>query len=157
MKPRLGVVVLAFSVLVFDKTGAASPQNTAGQTPAFVPSARTDSHRTLGRAGVGGIVLFSVAYGLALTVPLQRSFSGDSGVLAVPIAGPALAIGCRLEGVNYWGLIFDQVGQLGGVALVAADLFSTQGAWPPTSARVGTPSIQREVGAAPLFSYSTSF
>jgi hypothetical protein len=157
MRSRLGAGMLAFSVLVFGKTVAASPRNTVTTAPTSVPSARTNDGRTFGRAGVGGIVLFSVAYGLALSVPLQRGFSGESGLLAVPIAGPALAVGCRLDGVNYWGLILDQVGQLGGVALVAADLFGTQGAWPPASARMGTFSIQRGIISAPMFGYSTLF
>jgi hypothetical protein len=157
MRTRLGAGMLAFSLLVFDKTVAASPRNTVTTPPTFVPSPRTNEGRALGRAGVGGIVLFSVAYGLALSLPLQRSFSGDSGLLAIPIAGPALALGCRLDGVNYWGLIFDQVGQLGGLALVAADFFSTQEAWPPTSARMGTPSIRHGSIGAPVFGYSTLF
>jgi hypothetical protein len=71
-------------------------------------------------------------------------------MLAVPVAGPTLAIAYRLEGVSYWGLVMDQIGQLGGLTLVTADLLSD-----PTS--IGSARHLQVSGAPPAILYSTRF
>ncbi len=88
-------------------------------SPASAPQPSTHAS-TMPRAIAGGAVLFAVAYGLALYVPLRDDFSGESDWLAVPVAGPTIAMARGIENVNYWGLAIDQIGQLGGLTLIVA-------------------------------------
>lgn len=71
------------------------------------------------RPRVGGIVLFSASYGLALAAPLGSGFSNGREWLAVPAFGPMLGIALRAD-VPPWALVLDEVGQVGGLLLTLA-------------------------------------
>jgi hypothetical protein len=74
--------------------------------------------RAVPRAVTGGALVFGVAYGLALYLPARDGFEQQRGWLAVPFVGPSLAMANEITDVSYWGLAFDQIGQLGGGALM---------------------------------------
>lgn len=58
-----------------------------------------------------GVILLGLGYAIALSVPVQKNFSGDSGRLAVPLLGPWLSN-------PSWGWALDGLVQLGGMAFM---------------------------------------
>jgi hypothetical protein len=117
-----------FAALLFCSAPAGAEQKPL--TPS-VPTRSTHS-----RAVTGGALLFGVAYGIALYLPIKQRFEGDATWLAVPFAGPFAAMTDKPDDVAYAGLAFDGIAQLGGAVLFAAGLAQDHASMRSISLRV---------------------
>jgi hypothetical protein len=71
-----------------------------------------------GRALGGGLLLFGGGYGAALWIAASERFDAGSSWLAIPLAGPWLALGQGSE-VYPWALALDGVLQTSGALLTS--------------------------------------
>jgi hypothetical protein len=73
------------------------------------------------RALAAGMVLLGVGYALALSVPIAKDWEGQTGWLAVPLAGPWIALGSGwdLERPSAEVIALDGVVQASGGLLLA--------------------------------------
>ena len=121
----LGGSALAAILLVATVSPPAAAEGSTARPPeASVPR---PSSPWLTRTQTGGLLLFGVSYGAALGVPVAGGFSDGREWFAVPLAGPILAVthdrpGARSEALHLdpWAIVFDEIGQVGGVALFLA-------------------------------------
>lgn len=86
----------------------------AGEPPVPRPS-----EPLLSRVQTGGLVLFGVSYGIALGVPAVAGFSEGREWFALPVAGPVIGL-VRGAPVSPWPVVFDEIGQVGGLTLLVA-------------------------------------
>jgi hypothetical protein len=97
-------------------SGRASAHEPAAKQKVPAPAPRHDT--SLSRARSGGIFLFGVSYGLVLAVPVMKGFRDGREWLAVPLAGPWVAM--TKDAAPPWALVLDDLGQLFGTALILA-------------------------------------
>lgn len=81
-------------------------------TGAPLPEARSEPEW---RAVRGGGFLFGGAYALCLGGAATEGFRESSGRLAIPVAGPWLALD---SGINAWALVMAGTAQAAGVSLI---------------------------------------
>lgn len=74
-----------------------------------------------GRTLSGGLILFGGAYGIALAIPVSEGFDDARGFLAVPGAGPWIALEAGAD-VDGWAIAADGVLQLSGAFLIGLAL-----------------------------------
>jgi hypothetical protein len=80
------------------------------------PSVQTPTQTPNWKAVQGGLILFTLGYGLALAAGASCSFEDQAKWLAVPVAGPWVALGSGAE-ANGWALAGDGVVQFAGALI----------------------------------------
>ena len=119
------------AVMVADLTREPSaPASTPIPEPSLISTkARSEPEW---RAIRGGGILFGASYALCVGGAASRSFGEDSDRLAIPIAGPWLA----LESGNAWALVMAGTAQLAGVTFVVWGFASPRRVLGPATATV---------------------
>jgi hypothetical protein len=98
-------------------------------------SAQTPTQTPNWKAVQGGLILFTVGYGLALTAAASSSFEGEAKWLAAPVAGPWIALGSGAE-TNGWILAGDGIIQfVGALIAVGGFLYPKRAMGPPRRAQ----------------------
>ena len=115
---RRAGAAIALGLTVFAAPSGARAQE-ASSEPASEASVPRPSEPALSRVQTGGLVLFGVSYGIALGVPSVAGFSEGREWFALPLAGPVIGL-ARGAPISPWPVVFDEIGQLGGLTLLVA-------------------------------------
>jgi len=122
MRALLGLqraaLMLATTLGALALSGSATAEGTANALKSE-PSVPRPSEPLLSRVQAGGLVLFGVSYGVALGVPAVAGFSEGREWFALPLAGPVIGL-ARGAPVSPWPVVFDEIGQVGGLTLLVA-------------------------------------
>jgi hypothetical protein len=116
---RIGRLALAGAVVVSTislRVSAEEAKQAVATTEAPVPR---PSEPLLTRIQTGGVILFGVSYGIALSIPVADGFSHGREWFALPLVGPPLGY-AHNDSFNPWAIAFDELGQVGGIALLLA-------------------------------------
>lgn len=131
-------LLLPLTLVVADLTGAPIPE--ARQISA---EARSEPEWRAVRAGG---VLFGGSYAVCVGGAVARSLGEDSGRLAIPLAGPWLA----LDSGNPWALVMAGTAQLAGVGFVVWGFASPRRVLGPAIATVSVAATPDGVRAPAL-------
>jgi len=116
--PHWACVVLATTLAILAAPSIVFAEETASAAKGE-PAVSRPSEPFLSRVQTGGLVLFGVSYGIALGVPAVAGFSEEREWFAVPLAGPVIGL-VRGAPISPWPVVFDEIGQVGGLTLLVA-------------------------------------